>query len=169
MFNFSSEIIFGQHLETFYWSHCQLGPIIEKWQKLCLSEQPFHGQDKDLQCSKGRLRKNVLVNYGNLAVYYEVITIYVQSQTDVLCSKNRRCIFKKFVYSWPLFLYVCLFNTVGSRQMFLKSLPMTRFEPRISGVGGDRSTTEPQPLSIYGQNFDVNPGSVKFYGKGLSM
>ena len=30
--------------------------------------------------------------------------------------------------------------------MFGKSLPMTGFEPRISGVGGDCSTTEPQPL-----------------------
>ena len=46
----------------------------------------------------------------------------------------------------PLFLYFRLFNTVDSKQMFVKSLPMTGFEPRISGVGGDRFTTEPQPL-----------------------
>ena len=30
--------------------------------------------------------------------------------------------------------------------MFDKSLLMPGFEPRISGVGGDRTTTKPQPL-----------------------
>ena len=30
--------------------------------------------------------------------------------------------------------------SVHSKQMLDKSLPMTRFEPEISGVGGDRST-----------------------------
>ena len=30
--------------------------------------------------------------------------------------------------------------------MLDKSLPMTGFEPWISGVKGDRSTSEPQPL-----------------------
>ena len=44
------------------------------------------------------------------------------------------------------FLYFRLFNTVDWKQMFDKSLPMTGFELRISGVWGDRSTTEPQPL-----------------------
>ena len=43
-------------------------------------------------------------------------------------------------HSRPLFLYFRLFNTVDSKQMLDKSLPMTGFEPRISGVGGDRST-----------------------------
>ena len=38
------------------------------------------------------------------------------------------------------FLYFRLYNTVDSKQMFDKSLPMTGFEPRIFGVGGDRST-----------------------------
>ena len=43
-------------------------------------------------------------------------------------------------HSWPLFLYFRLFNTVDSKQMFDKRLPMTGFEPRISVVVGDRST-----------------------------
>ena len=47
-------------------------------------------------------------------------------------SKNRRFP--------PLFLYFCLFNTLDSKQMFDKSLPMTGFEPRISGLGGNRRT-----------------------------
>ena len=46
------------------------------------------------------------------------------------------------------FLYFRLFNTFDSNQMFDKSLPMTGFKPRISGVGGDISTTELQPLPI---------------------
>ena len=49
-------------------------------------------------------------------------------------------------HSRPLFLYIRLFNTVDSKQMLDKSLPMPGFEPRISSVEGDRSTTEPQPL-----------------------
>ena len=36
--------------------------------------------------------------------------------------------------------------------MFDKSLPMTGFELRISGVGGDRFTTESQPLP---KSFDM--------------
>ena len=43
-------------------------------------------------------------------------------------------------HSWPLFLYFRLFNTNDSKQMFKKSLLMTGFEPRITGVGGDRFT-----------------------------
>ena len=46
-------------------------------------------------------------------------------------------------HSRPLFLHFRLFNTVDSKQMFDKSLPMTGFKPWISGIGGDRSTTEP--------------------------
>ena len=49
-------------------------------------------------------------------------------------------------HSRPLFLYFRLFNTIDSKQMLDKSLPMPGFEPRISGVKGDRSTTELQPL-----------------------
>ena len=48
-----------------------------------------------------------------------------------------------FTASFSLFR---LFNTVDSKQMLIKSLPMPGFESRISGVDGDRSTTEPQPL-----------------------
>ena len=46
----------------------------------------------------------------------------------------------------PFSLYFRLFNTVDSKQMFNKSLPMTGFEPRISGVSGDSYTTEIKPL-----------------------
>ena len=38
---------------------------------------------------------------------------------------------------WPLFRYFRLFNTVGSPFKFV---PMTGFEPRISGVESDHST-----------------------------
>ena len=54
-------------------------------------------------------------------------------------------------HSRPPLLYFRLFSTVDSKQMFDKSLPMPGFEPQISGVGGDRSTTEPQPLPYKGQ------------------
>ena len=42
----------------------------------------------------------------------------------------------------PLILYFRLFNTVDSQQIniWYKSLPMTGFEPRTSGVGSDCST-----------------------------
>ena len=59
---------------------------------------------------------------------------------------RREKMFLKMGHSRPLFLYFRLFNTVNSKQMFDKSLPMTGIELQISGVGGDRSTTEPQPL-----------------------
>ena len=43
--------------------------------------------------------------------------------------------------TFPAFFhYFRLFNTVYSKQMFDKSLPMTGFKPRISVVGGGRST-----------------------------
>ena len=52
--------------------------------------------------------------------------------------------FLKMGHSGLFFLYFRLFNkTFDSKQMFDKSLPMTGFEPRISGVGGDRSTNWP--------------------------
>ena len=44
-------------------------------------------------------------------------------------------------HSRSLFLNFCLFDTVDTKQMFyIKSFPMTGFEPRTSGVGSDRST-----------------------------
>ena len=55
-------------------------------------------------------------------------------------SRGRICLFFKLGLSRTLFIYFHLFNTVESKQMFYKSLPITGFEPRISGVGGDRST-----------------------------
>ena len=47
-----------------------------------------------------------------------------------------------------------LLSTVDNKQMFDKSLPMTGFEPQISGIGGDRSTnwTTPLPYFDYLQN-----------------
>ena len=47
---------------------------------------------------------------------------------------------KKVGHSRPLFIYFRLFNTVDNKQMFNKILPMTGVEPRISGIGIDRST-----------------------------
>ena len=41
-------------------------------------------------------------------------------------------------HSRHLFLYFRLFNTVDSNQIFNKTLPMTGFELRTSGVGSDR-------------------------------
>ena len=49
-------------------------------------------------------------------------------------------LFLKMGISRPLFLYFHLFNTVFNKQMFHKNVPMTEFEPWISGVKGDRST-----------------------------
>ena len=43
-------------------------------------------------------------------------------------------------HSRLFFIYFRLFNTVDSKQMFDKSLPMTGFEPWISGVAGHHST-----------------------------
>ena len=60
--------------------------------------------------------------------------------------KFNKTFFKKMGNSRPPFLYFRLFNAVDSKQMFDKSLPKTGFESRISGVRGDRSTTELQPL-----------------------
>ena len=45
----------------------------------------------------------------------------------------------------PLFLYFRLLNTVESNS--IKTLPMTGFEPRTSGVGTTALPTEPPPLS----------------------
>ena len=49
-------------------------------------------------------------------------------------------VFFKLAIPGLFLLYFRLFNTVDSKQMFDKSLPMTGFEQQISGVGGDRST-----------------------------
>ena len=62
------------------------------------------------------------------------------------CTHVRNCNFagvvllEKMRHSRPLFLYFRLFNTVDSKQMLDKSLPMTGFELQISGFGGNRST-----------------------------
>ena len=44
------------------------------------------------------------------------------------------------------FLYFRLFNTVDINKCMINVLPMTAFEPRISGVGGDCSTNWATPL-----------------------
>ena len=46
---------------------------------------------------------------------------------------------KKMGYSWPLYLYFRLF-CILIPQLVDKILPMTGFEPRISGVRSNRST-----------------------------
>ena len=43
-------------------------------------------------------------------------------------------------HSQPLFLHFHLIVKVDSKQMFDKSLPVTGYEPRISGVGDNCST-----------------------------
>ena len=57
---------------------------------------------------------------------------------------RRNLLLFTFIFKWVIpglfFLYFRLFNTVDCKQMFDKSLPMTEFEPQVSGVGGDRST-----------------------------
>ena len=65
-------------------------------------------------------------------------------------KKIMPCFFyKKMGHSRPLFLYFRLFNTVDSEPIFDKSLLTLGFVPRTSDVGGDRSTTKPQPLPCY--------------------
>ena len=47
--------------------------------------------------------------------------------------------------------------------MLDKSLPMTGFEPWISGVKGDRSTTEPTPLpNLFRENLGLLVGLIHF-------
>ena len=67
--------------------------------------------------------------------------------------------FIKWAIPWPLFFFIFrLFNTVDSKQMFGKSLPMPGFEPWISGVRGDRCT-----------NWATTVTSVKFGGFSLGI
>ena len=71
--------------------------------------------------------------------------------------------FFKKNHTRPLFLYFRLFNTVDNKQMLDKSLPMTGFEPWISGVKGDRSTTEPTPLpNLFRENLGLLVGLIHF-------
>ena len=46
--------------------------------------------------------------------------------------------FLKMGHSWRLFLYFCLFYL--NVQLIDKILPMLGFEPRITGIGSDRTT-----------------------------
>ena len=57
----------------------------------------------------------------------------------------------------PLSHYFRIFNTVESKLKW----PMTVLELRVSGVGGDRSTTEPQPLPFYYQCSVIRPCDVR--------
>ena len=61
-------------------------------------------------------------------------------------------------HSRPRFLYFRLFNTVDSKQMIDKSLPMNRFEPSNSGVEASTLPTEPQPLP----KWPVDPSEPTF-------
>ena len=62
---------------------------------------------------------------------------------------------KNMGHSRPLFLYFWLFNTAEIKQINVryKSLPMTGFEPRISGIRSDCPTNwaTPLPIVCFGQ------------------
>ena len=56
--------------------------------------------------------------------------------------------------------------------MFIKSLRMTGFEPWISGVRGDRSTTEPltaQPNRLIQDPLIQDPMSLEYYLRNNSF
>ena len=75
-------------------------------------------------------------------------------------------------HSRLFFIYFRLFNTVDSKQMFIKSLRMTGFEPWISGVRGDRSTTEPltaQPNRLIQDPLIQDPMSLEYYLRNNSF
>ena len=73
----------------------------------------------------------------------EIENVFVPKQLSCLLDNWIMILFVKNGPFPAFFLYFRLFNTVDSKQMFNKSLPMPGFKPRISGVGGNRSTTEP--------------------------
>ena len=57
-----------------------------------------------------------------------------------------------FVLKWAIPGLFFLVNTVDSKRT-MEILIMTEIEPRTSGIGSDRSTTEPQPLPEKWPNF----------------
>ena len=75
--------------------------------------------------------------------------VSIQVKTNFISTGNCSRLKKKerwFRWAWNVslrghlngqlaasFLYFCLFNTFESKQLFDKSLPMTGFEPQISG------------------------------------
>ena len=88
--------------------------------------------------------KKLLFNFNSFCQFHGLVNI----QSRELGSKLFRLIFVwklnfiSFKWAIPgLFFYIFDFlDTVESKQMFNKSLPMTGFKLRISGVSGDRST-----------------------------
>ena len=62
------------------------------------------------------------------------------SSSKTSSKKSKICFLLKMGHSRPLFSLLSSFQHNWQLQMFDKSLPMTGFEPRISGVGGNRST-----------------------------
>ena len=87
-------------------------------------------------------------NLSNLVTWVAAVNQRALFHLKVATPLYSRSCFFKMGHSRSLFLYCRLFNTVDSKQMLDKRWPMPGFEKRISGVEGDRSTTEPQPLPI---------------------
>ena len=63
-------------------------------------------------------------------------------------------------HSWPCFLYFSVFSTVESKGA-ISILLMTGFEPRTSGVGGNRSTNWATTIS-FKWFLQINPVGSRF-------
>ena len=95
----------------------------------------------------------VVVIKNGLNFKHHFLCLWLNQITNVVFNSCNGCFYiilllcdQNGPFLASFFLYFCLFNTVDSKQMFNKSVPMTGFEPRISVIGSDRSTTESQPL-----------------------
>ena len=112
-----------------------------------------------------------LWNTVSILVNFLLNTIGYRVGMNIHCLAT--LFFKKMGHSRPLFLYFRLFNTVDSKQMFDKSLPMSGFELRIFGVGGDRSanwatTTAPFGSGLNEQNLTLELSTLKQSAKSRS-
>ena len=71
----------------------------------------------------------------------EIIEQKIGNQNGLLSLSHFRINILLLKWVIPgIFSFFFLFNTVDSKKCTIKVLLMTEFEPRISGVGGDRST-----------------------------
>ena len=94
-----------------------------------------------------------------LGYFYRQLAIFSgHTGGDLDRTSKAQLMFQHFLkkgLSRPLFFFIFVFST----QMFNKSLPMTGFEPRISGVGGDCSTnwaTTTTHFNIFFQQLSSN-------------
>ena len=78
---------------------------------------------------------------------YSISPNHLHSSSNINMS---RCVLFKIGHSRLIFLYFRFYNTVDSKQIFIKIFPMTGFEPLNSDAWSDPSTnpTEPQPLPV---------------------